>query len=181
IFAFGLVVNALDRGEVARENPIVGLAKGMPRAYFYVLVFMAVFVAPFCEETFFRGFLQSQLQRRMPTAVAVVLQCLLFGAVHTFGLLHSAWAFFIGLFLTAVSQWRKSLLCPALVHAGVNLLATLAAFAALHALENRPYLGVQGHAVEHGVAVDAVVEDSPAAKAHIAAGDVIVELEGSPV
>ncbi|MBA2288673.1 MAG: CPBP family intramembrane metalloprotease [Ktedonobacteraceae bacterium] len=48
----------------------------------YTVLFLAVFVAPFCEETFFRGFLFPGLRRGMAVGWAIMLSALVFAAVH---------------------------------------------------------------------------------------------------
>lgn len=48
-----------------------------------VLVFAAVAVAPaLCEETFFRGWLQGTLRRRLPAAPVIIIQAALFSLCH---------------------------------------------------------------------------------------------------
>ncbi len=48
----------------------------------YATLFAAVFIAPFCEELFFRGFVFPGLQRGMPVGLAIVLSSLLFAVAH---------------------------------------------------------------------------------------------------
>ena len=50
--------------------------------------------------------------------------------------------FFIGLILTAVYEWRKSLLTPVFVHAGCNMLFVAGVFATMIVNANSPLLGV---------------------------------------
>ncbi|GLV56450.1 hypothetical protein KDH_32910 [Dictyobacter sp. S3.2.2.5] len=48
----------------------------------YVSLFIAVVVAPFCEEIFFRSFSFMGLKNGMPPVIAVILSALIFGAAH---------------------------------------------------------------------------------------------------
>jgi membrane protease YdiL (CAAX protease family) len=48
----------------------------------YTVLALAVFVAPLCEEIFFRGFMLPGLQRGLPTGWAIVISALIFGIAH---------------------------------------------------------------------------------------------------
>lgn len=48
----------------------------------YAALFVAVFIAPFCEEIFFRSFTFMGLKNGMTLGVAIVLSALIFGAAH---------------------------------------------------------------------------------------------------
>ena len=91
----------------------------------YAILSTAVFVAPFCEEIFFRGFVFAGLLRRMPLGWAIILSALLFATAHldpaSFPVL-----FIIGLAL-AFLRWRTHSLWPGiLLHAINNGLGALA-------------------------------------------------------
>src|SRR5690606_40847118 len=58
-----------------------------PRRVYWLLAFSFA-IAPISEELFFRGFLYNAFRRRMPPALAVVLQSLIFGFSHSFGAVH---------------------------------------------------------------------------------------------
>jgi membrane protease YdiL (CAAX protease family) len=149
--------------------------------FLIVVGFLAVTVAPLCEEVFFRGFLYDALRSRMPVVLAAILQSALFAALHTFGALHNVAVFFLGLILTAVYQWRKTLLAPIFVHAGNNLIAMLGLVVVMVLYANSPVLGVIGHDHEEGCEVERFTPDSGAEKAGIAPGDVITELDGERI
>lgn len=74
----------------------------------YALLIVAVFVAPFCEEVFFRGFVFPGLLRGMPLIWAIVLSSLIFAIAHgdpgSFAVL-----FIIGLALAFVRLRTKSI------------------------------------------------------------------------
>jgi len=91
----------------------------------YALLIVAVFVAPFCEEVFFRGFVFPGLQRGMPLVWAIVLSSLIFAIAHgdpgSFAVL-----FIIGLALAFV-RWRTKSIWPGmLLHTLNNGIGALA-------------------------------------------------------
>jgi membrane protease YdiL (CAAX protease family) len=142
---------------------------------------LAIAVAPVCEEIFFRGFIYNALRPRMPAMRAALLQSFIFAALHTFGIVHSVGVFFLGLILTAVYEWRKSLLASIFVHAGNNLMAVVGLILLMVASANAPVLGVLGHDQQGGCQVDQVAPETGAATAGIAPGDVITDLDGQPI
>lgn len=79
----------------------------------YATLLAAVFVAPFCEEAFFRGFLFPGLCRSMPVGWAIILSSLLFAIAHadpgSFAVL-----FIIGLAL-AYLRWQTNSLWPGII------------------------------------------------------------------
>ncbi len=79
----------------------------------YATLLASVLVAPFCEETFFRGFVFAGFLGRMPIAVAIVLSALFFAVAHadpgSFAVL-----FFIGLALAFI-RWRTCSLWPGIL------------------------------------------------------------------
>ena len=91
------------------DQVILSHAKTAPLTT-YATLLVAVFVAPVCEEIFFRGFFFSGLRRGMPLYLAIILSALLFGAAHgdpaSFPVL-----FIIGLFL-AILRWQTRSLWP---------------------------------------------------------------------
>lgn len=182
LFAVGLVLQRLAPRTSLMPEAFRN-ATSLPQiALVAAIMAMAVILAPICEEIFFRGFLQSVLRSRLPVIVASIAQSALFAALHTFGSTHAVAAFFLGLILTGVREWRQSLLTPMLVHAGNNSMAALALAAMIWMNWNSPVLGVlMDPAAPENCRVGQVVPDSAAAKAGIAAGDVILEVSGRPV
>lgn len=79
----------------------------------YATLLVAVFIAPFCEEIFFRGFVFQGLRRGMPVGWAIVFSSLLFGVAHadpgSFAVL-----FIIGLAL-AFLRWRTKSIWPGMI------------------------------------------------------------------
>jgi membrane protease YdiL (CAAX protease family) len=90
----------------------------------YVMGVLAVVIAPFMEELFFRGFLYPVL-RRLGPGLAVVLTALAFAGVH--GAQYGwAWAavllmFIVGLVLTMARALTGSVAPGFLIHVGYNL------------------------------------------------------------
>ncbi len=79
---------------------------------------VAVVVAPFCEEIFFRGYVFPAFAHKLPIWGAVVVTALIFGAAHA-----DAGSFvplvIIGLVL-AVLRWRSGSLWPGIVFHALN-------------------------------------------------------------
>ena len=147
-----------------------------------VFVLVAAFtLVPVCEEVFFRGFLHNALRTRMPIWVAGGIQSLLFAVMHTYGALHTVLIFFLGTVLTAVYEWRKTLLAPILVHSGQNLVAVMAVVLLMLANANAPMLGIVGQDHENGCQVQQVLPESSASDVGIQPGDVITHFDGEPV
>jgi membrane protease YdiL (CAAX protease family) len=92
---------------------------------------VAVIVAPFCEEVFFRGYVFPPVARAMPMWAAILVTAVFFGAVHVdLGSLVPLVA--IGIVL-AVLRWRSTSIWPGMLFhalnnglAAVYVLATIA-------------------------------------------------------
>src|SRR6266516_3917617 len=84
----------------------------------YATLLAAVFVAPFCEEVFFRGFFFPGLRQSMPVGWAIVLSSLFFAVAHadpgSFAVL-----FIIGLAL-AFLRWRTNSIWPGMILHFIN-------------------------------------------------------------
>ena len=102
----------------------------------------ALLLASFAEEVFFRGFLFNAFRKRMPLLVAMLLQSLIFGFAHSLNWIHAIMPASLGLVLTLVYSWRKTIFAPIFLHAGFNGLAALSMFLSMHAHANAPVLGV---------------------------------------
>jgi len=76
----------------------------------YATLLVAVFVAPFCEEIFFRGFIFMGLRKVMPVGVAIIASSFLFAVAHA-DLGSFAVLFVIGIVL-AFMRWRTRSLWP---------------------------------------------------------------------
>lgn len=146
-----------------------------------LLLLFASLVAPVCEEIFFRGFLYDALRTRMPLAAAIVLQAVVFGAVHTFGAVHSILVAGVAVVLALVYQFRKTLIAPIIVHSVFNSVQVSLLVLVKLLLSLSPTLGVGVAPHEQGLLVEQVQPDSPAEKAGIREGDVLTELDGRPL
>jgi len=84
----------------------------------YATLLAAVFVAPFCEEVFFRGFFFPGLRQSMPVGWAIVLSSLFFAVAHadpgSFAVL-----LIIGLAL-AFLRWRTNSIWPGMILHFIN-------------------------------------------------------------
>lgn len=176
-----VIVSLLSPGATLTPEVIEQAARSSSPLFVVFMILVAVFVAPICEEVFFRGFLQAALRSRMPVVVAALVQSAIFAVLHTFGAVHGIVAFILGLVLTFVYEWRKTLLASIVVHAGNNAFAALGFIALVLLNANSPVLGVHGHDHPQGCQVDKVVPETPAAKAGIAEGDIITNVAGEPV
>jgi membrane protease YdiL (CAAX protease family) len=142
-----------------------------------LLLLVAFTLGPVAEEIFFRGFLQNALRSRLTVLKATLLQSAIFAVLHIrYGPMYVVIVFFIGLILTAVYEWRKSLLTPVFVHAGWNMLFAVGIFASMVANAHSPVLGVVMQERSDRCLVTQVIPESAAEKAGLAQGDVITNL-----
>jgi membrane protease YdiL (CAAX protease family) len=104
-------------------NLLANQVKDMPLTVLATLV-VAAFVAPICEEIFFRGFVQGGFQRAFGAIIAVFLSALIFGIAHgdigSFAVL-----FVLGLVLGMARASSGSLWPSWLIHTANNTLAGL--------------------------------------------------------
>jgi membrane protease YdiL (CAAX protease family) len=126
---YALVIHALNLHAQTNTDTLMQEAKTMPLTVIGALA-GSVFVAPLCEEIFFRGFLLGGLLRGMRPVVAVIVSALLFAIAHA--LIGSfAPLLLIGLVL-AVVRWRTGSLWPGMaIHLCNNALATILVISAL--------------------------------------------------
>ena len=110
----------------------------------------------------------------MPWLLATIVQCLIFGFGHSFGVVHAVGACFMGIILTVLYEWRQTLITPIMVHAGSNFLSAVALTWAMWTFASTPIIGVSGDAGSSCV-VREVAPDSAAANAGIQSGDVIIK------
>lgn len=98
-----------------------------------VFALTAAAVAPFAEELLFRGLLLRALRRRIPTLVAVIVQAMVFAAVHpllspTLGDFAVVPALFaLGVVCGVVASRRADLSATVFLHVGFNLVTVLLA------------------------------------------------------
>jgi len=105
IAVFHLNIQTNDQ-VVLEQGPLLPLTT-------YVTLAMAVFIAPICEEVFFRSFTFMGLRRGMPLALCVIVSALLFAVAHA-DLPSFPVLFVIGLAL-AIIRWRTRSIWPGLL------------------------------------------------------------------
>ena len=104
-------------------DALVNEAKTMPFTVIGALI-GAVFIAPFCEEIFFRGFLFGGLLQGMTAFWAMLVSTLLFTIVH--GDVGSAVPLFAIGFMLAVIRWRTGSIWPGMaLHMLNNAIASV--------------------------------------------------------
>jgi len=152
------------------------------RAPIALIVFflVAATIGPLAEEIFFRGFLYSALRRSLGFWFALLLQAILFAAMHPLQLVGSIKVFFIGIILGLLFAWRKTILAPLVTHGIWNGLMAGFVLIGIALQANSPAIGVYGDDIPdfHGFRVQRVLPDSPAQRAGIEKDDLIVAVNG---
>lgn len=175
------VVQAVAPGQSLAPEQWKSLANAPTLATIAPLLLISFTLAPIAEEILFRGFLHNALRTRLPVAVAILLQSALFGFVHSYSVAHSIYAAVLGALLTLVYEWRRTLLTPILIHSGINFVAALGVVLLMLQAANRPVLGVVGDPESATCLVREVIPGSPADDAGVQPGDVIIELNQTPI
>jgi membrane protease YdiL (CAAX protease family) len=178
--ALNYLVGWLSPGKTLRPDAVTNMALASPR-FVYPVLLLSFTLAPVAEEFFFRGFLYNAFRQRMPAIAAGILQSLIFGFCHTFGTIHAVIAVVLGIALTLVYQWRKTLVTPIVVHAGLNLTSAIGVLAMMAQSADRPVIGVNGGPHDVGCVVRQITPHSAASESDIKLGDRIVAFEGQPV
>jgi len=127
---YGALISGLHLPIQTNDQVLETEARYQPLATYATLA-GAVFVAPFCEELFFRGFVFQGLRQRLNIPLAVVLSALIFGIAHadpgSFPVL-----FVIGIVL-AIVRWRTRSIWPCIgLHTLNNVLSALFIVVAMH-------------------------------------------------
>jgi len=83
-----------------------------------------VLLAPFVEESLYRGYALDRLQERYGLALAVVISCAFFGLLHWAG---GLWyilltGFVAGGLFAGLRVWRRTLIAPFAAHLALNIL-----------------------------------------------------------
>jgi membrane protease YdiL (CAAX protease family) len=126
---YGLIVELFRLDLKTNAQALQDQAASMPLTVLATLI-VAVFVAPFCEEIFFRGYLFSGLLRGMSLWPAVVLSAVLFTLSH--GDVGSAAPILVLGLLLALVRWRTGSIWPGMaLHMANNLLAAAVIIATL--------------------------------------------------
>jgi membrane protease YdiL (CAAX protease family) len=121
---YSYLITALHLNVQTNDQLLLQQSKVAPLST-YATLFVAVFIAPFCEEVFFRGFVFPGLRHGMSLGWAIVISSLLFGVAHadpgSFPIL-----FVIGLALSFL-RWHTQSIWPCMMlHMLNNGIAALA-------------------------------------------------------
>jgi CAAX protease family protein len=128
-YLYGVIVDHFKLGLQTNVDTLLNELHAEPVTVLCTL-FGAVFIAPFCEEIFFRGFAFAGLLRGMNAPLAALLSAVLFTAAH--GDLGSSVPLFILGLILAYLRWRSGSIWPTIaLHASNNLIATIFVLAAL--------------------------------------------------
>jgi Type II CAAX prenyl endopeptidase Rce1-like/PDZ domain len=162
-------------------DPLQGLARAGHPLVFVIVLIVGVALFPVAEEVFCRGFIYNALRRHVAAPFAIILQALAFALWHPYSLGYMVAAFFLGLYLATIYNWRKTLYAPICVHSLNNLGASVVTVLAALQAGNTPVLGIQGEAGPQGCRVTAVAPGRAAEKVGIRQGDVITAIDGQPI
>lgn len=175
------VVEAVVPGQSLAPEQWKNLANAPTLATIAPILLISFTIAPAAEEILFRGFLHNALRARLPLPWAILLQAALFGFVHSFSVAHSVYAAVLGVVLTLVYEWRRTLLTPILIHSCINFIAALGVTLLMLQAAHRPVLGVLGTPDSPTCLIREVIPGSPAADAGVQPGDVIIQLDKTPI
>jgi membrane protease YdiL (CAAX protease family) len=179
--AVDYLVDYLSPGTSLTPDAFSNLARSLNHIFVCLLLLFAFTFVPVAEEVFFRGFLYNAFRARMPLLVAGLVQSLIFGFGHFFGLMHAGVAFVIGLLLTMIYEWRKTLITPILVHAGISFVAALGTVLMMAVHANGPVMGVYCNPNEDQCVIRQITPGSAAEEAGLQVGDIITSLNSVPI
>ncbi len=163
-------------------NPFVEPAiRNRANPLFWLFLLTACTAGPLGEELFFRGMIYRWLKLHVDVRSAILLQGLLFGFVHTYGILHSILASFLGIAFATAYEFRKTLVTPISLHMIQNTVAMIATITMAFILSRGPFLGVHGEVNEHGCLITRVEPNGSAADAGIHVGDIVAEFGSEPI
>lgn len=120
-----VVTQKLSRGTLEKQGIVELFNASSTLEQRILIILLAVTVAPFAEEFFFRFFLYGVVKRYFGRGVGVVASALLFAAVHAH-LPSFAPLFVLGVCFTIAYEWSGSLLVSMTMHALFNALALIA-------------------------------------------------------
>jgi len=175
------LVGHVSPGTSLVPDAFKNLARSPNRNFVYCLLLFSFTFVPIAEELFFRGFLHGAFRARMPLIFAVLAQSLIFGFIHVFGLTHAGISVVIGLLLTALYEWRKTLITPILVHSGLNFAGALGTVLLMVAHANTPVMGVYGDPNDFHCVIRQIAPDSAANEAGLHVGDIITSFNNEPI
>ncbi len=118
VVAAGLVISAMlsRRTGVDASHPIVEVISANPLAVIVLLLLAAVY-APLAEETMFRGAFHAGLRRPLGVVLSALIVSFVFAIIHPQGWVGLPALGAIALVLTALREWRGSIIAPVVFHA----------------------------------------------------------------
>lgn len=148
-----------------------------------VLWFVAggILWVPVGEEIIFRGFLQNAFRPRIGTLLAVLAQSAIFGIVHFYETIPTVLVINSGIVLGAVYSWRKTIICPMVVHSGLNLVAFASLLIAMNENQQLAAIGVVPYWAPDTCVIHSIDPASPAASAGLLANDHIQQIDGTTI
>ena len=179
--AANYLLGRLSPGTSLEPDAMKQMSESSQPKFLYPMLLFSFTFAPMAEEVFFRGFLQNAFRQRMPLTLAIIVQSLIFGVCHFFGAMHAGVAILLGLLLTLLYEWRKTLIAPIFVHSGINAVAALGVAIMAVTYANGPVLGVNGDPNPSECAIRQVVPQSAADKAGLKVGDIVISFNGQPI
>jgi membrane protease YdiL (CAAX protease family) len=84
-----------------------------------MIILAIVLLGPFIEEFIFRGLITNELKEKLPYALVIFIQALLFGVIHG-NWLQISYAFIMGILLGLVTIWSRSVWPAILIHMSMN-------------------------------------------------------------
>ncbi|MDP6547056.1 MAG: CPBP family glutamic-type intramembrane protease [Phycisphaerae bacterium] len=171
---------------VAPETPISpriwrNAARSTQYGLIAFIMLLATTIGPVAEEIFFRGYLYNAFRVRSGPVIAMIVSSLVFALMHSYGAAPTVVIFLLGICLTAIYRWRKTLLTPIFVHAGINVISMTGLLLAMMMHARTPEFGISGEPHADGVRITFVFSETGAERAGIQVGDIIIEIDGRPV
>jgi len=179
--AVNYLVAHFSPGSSLTPDAVKNMAASPNHMFVYLLLLFSFTFAPIAEELFYRGFLYNAFRARMPFVVAALAQCVLFGSGHFFGITHAGVAFVGGLLLTVLYEWRKTLITPILVHAGINFVSAVGTIFMMVAHANSPVMGIIGDPNDTECVIRQFAPNSAAEEADLQVGDIITSFNTEPI
>lgn len=156
-------------------------ARSSLTAWFVMIAVYSTFFTPLAEEVFFRGFLLSALRRRLPAFAAVLIQAVGFGVMHAYSIGATISTVLVGAAFGVFYCRRQSVLAPYLAHAAYNAVGFAVIISGMLASGGQATLGVIPDMNSARCVVSAIVLNSPAERAGLNAGDIILKINEHPI
>lgn len=152
------------------------LSRSPINAFVLCVAVYSVTYTPIAEEVFYRGFLINAFRAKMPVSMAIVLQAIIFGTAHGYGIGATVAVILLGVILGLVYHWRNTILTPIFVHAGFNAAGFATILASMIASGQTATLGVIPNPDAAQCEIASVVPDSPADISGLSTGDIILQI-----